>query len=170
MTVNGLLSSDESQAKSVEVRRIGEINSVRKIIKKDGRFTLGDTVRQEMVDTIPRPIASITKLMTALVVYDLCNEKKIDIGSTQILLDATDKKHAKSRNRKVPSPKKYTIEQLLDMALIKSTNEATEALASGIILRSEFIRRMNQKAQSLGMNRTRFDNPSGISASNVSTV
>lgn len=168
--VQGILANEDSHARSLEVRKIWEINSVRKIMKQDGKFLLWNPVRQEMVDNIPRPIASITKLMTALVVYDLCNERKIDIGGTQILLDATDKKHAKSRNRKVPSPKKYSIEQLLDMALIKSTNEATEALASGIISRSDFILRMNQKAQSLGMSRTRFDNPSGISASNVSTV
>jgi serine-type D-Ala-D-Ala endopeptidase (penicillin-binding protein 7) len=108
--------------------------------------------------------------MTALIVYDLCRERKIDITRTHIILGEDDKKRAVSRNRRVPSPKRFTIEQLLDMALIKSTNEAAEALASGIIPRAEFIARMNQKAATLHMRDTKFDNPSGISSGNKSTV
>lgn len=154
-----------------EIKKIDEINAVRRIVKDGrGRFSLWTSVREEYVDEVARPIASISKLMMALVVYDICRERGYDVARHQIFLDDTDKEKARSRNRRVPSGKYYTIEQLLDMALIKSTNEAAEALATGIVARVQFIARMNQKAKQLGMMHTHFDNPSWISSGNKSTV
>lgn len=143
---------------------------VRQVEKVGNNFRLSDTTKTSWEINKVVPIASLTKLLSALVIYDICKERNINITKYSVPLTREHKELArKSLNKKVLI-KNYTIEELLDMALIKSTNEATEALASGLVTRAAFIKKMNEKAQSLGMVRTHFDSPSGLSAGNVSTA
>jgi D-alanyl-D-alanine endopeptidase (penicillin-binding protein 7) len=110
----------------------------------------GNVLEEENIN-IQQPIASITKLMTAMVVLD-ANE-----------------------NLRTPLPKKLrgltvTREQLLNLSVIKSDNEASRMLCE-MYHRGyrQCIDDMNNKAQILGMYNTRFEDSSGLDNRNVST-
>ncbi|MFA5080715.1 MAG: serine hydrolase [Candidatus Paceibacterota bacterium] len=100
------------------------------------------------------PLASITKLMTAIIAIDNYNLKdNIQIDDDIIKIDGDPKK--------LVSGETYSINDLLYIMLIESNNEASEALAKKMD-RTEFIKKMNQKAQLLNMKDTRYLNPSGL--------
>jgi D-alanyl-D-alanine endopeptidase (penicillin-binding protein 7) len=112
------------------------------------------------------PIASITKLMTALVVLDAL--QPLD---EIIELKAGDRWKGKGAFSHLPTGAKLTRGDLLRLALMASENLAARTLArnypGGV---SAFVRTMNVKAKALGMTKTHFDDPSGLSSSNVSTA
>lgn len=106
-----------------------------------------------------RPIASVTKLMTAMVAlnYDLNLERQLKIQSK---VGGT-----------LPRNKGYTREELFSAMLVRSDNSAAETLASDFPGgREAFIREMNKYANYIGMQNTNFDDPTGLSASNTSTA
>lgn len=113
-----------------------------------------------------RPIASLTKLMTAAVVLDahLPMDQMIEITSD----DIDTLKWSSSRLR---PGMKLSREELLKLALMSSENRAAHALArtypGGI---GAFMQAMNRKAQQLGMTRTRYIDPTGLSPQNESTA
>ena len=93
-----------------------------------------------------RSIASITKLMTVMAVIDSNPNMQEKIG-------------------------KYTREQLIQMALVRSDNNAAKALCDNFPGgRFECIKYMNSKAVYLGMLRTKFVDPTGLSPMNISTA
>lgn len=112
----------------------------------------------------PKTIASITKLMTALVFLstnpDLNQETEIisqdmnNVGKSALFLN-----------------EKVKLENLLYLSLIKSDNTATLALvrATGIS-KNEFINKMNIKAKGMGLSNTKFADPVGLSKNNISTA
>jgi len=112
------------------------------------------------------PIASITKLMTALVVLDagLPLEERIAISEA----DLDDVKHTRSRlgvGTVLPRG------DLLRLALMASENRAAAALTRAYPGGTRaFVAAMNQKATELGMWRTRFVDGTGLSSENVSTA
>lgn len=113
-----------------------------------------DVITSSHENTV-RPIASVTKLMTALIVVEF----KLDMS------ESVDYKGGIWRKKKVPRI------ELLESLLIKSDNAAAEALANSIPGgRAVFIDMMNSRAKSLGMKNTFFDDPSGLSRNNVSTA
>lgn len=102
-----------------------------------------------------RPIASLTKLMTAIVV--LKNNPKF----TQ---EIPYKGH-------VLVGKTQTVERLLESLLVRSDNMAAEALAENWDGgRKKFIEEMNKEAKHLKLSSTRFADPSGLNKNNVSTA
>src|SRR5689334_21970066 len=110
------------------------------------------------------PIASITKLMTALVVLDGQQplDEKIDITSA-------DRWNGKGAFSRLPVGAKLTRADLLKLALMASENRAAKTLARNYPGGTPaFVRTMNAKAKALGMTKTRFDDPSGLSSNNVS--
>ncbi len=112
------------------------------------------------------PIASITKLMTAMVVLDanLDPEEKIPIAQDDV--DWLRGTHSRLR---VGAP--FTRDELLRLALMASENRAASALGRSYPGGMEsFVRAMNLKAQLLGMNGSRFADPTGLSSTNVSTA
>ncbi|MBI3937494.1 MAG: D-alanyl-D-alanine endopeptidase [Betaproteobacteria bacterium] len=112
------------------------------------------------------PIASITKLMTAMVALDarLPLERRITITEA----DIDDVKRTRSR-LKVGTT--LTRDELLQLALMASENRAAAALARTHAGGSAaFVAAMNQKAIELGMWRTRFVDATGLSSDNVSTA
>lgn len=112
------------------------------------------------------PIASITKLMTAMVVLDANLEPEEKIGITQGDVDWLRGSHSRLR---VGSP--LTRDELLRLALMASENRAASALARAYPGGLEsFVRAMNLKAQLLGMNGSRFADATGLSSANVSTA
>lgn len=113
-----------------------------------------------------RPIASITKLMTANVFLET---NKNPNCKTKILPEDYD--HLKGTTSKLPKNTIISCYDLLKAMLVKSDNYAAHALSrSAGISKAEFIQKMNQKARALGMLNTRFVDSSGLSPKNVSTV
>lgn len=112
------------------------------------------------------PIASITKLMTALVVLDA--QQPLD-EVLQITRDDRDSEHGSTS--RLGFGTKLTRGDLLHLALMSSENRAAHALGrnypGGM---KEFIRTMNIKAKSLDMMNTRFADPTGLSSRNVSSA
>lgn len=112
------------------------------------------------------PIASITKLMTAMVVLDarLPMDEKITIS-------AGDADHRKGTHSRMRTGSTLTRGELLKLALMASENRAAAALArtypGGT---AAALEKMNAKARELGMRSTRFFDPTGLNSNNVSTA
>lgn len=113
-----------------------------------------------------RPIASITKVMTAMVVLDarlpLDEKLKVDISHTPEM---------KGVYSRVRLNSEISRKNMLLLALMSSENRAAASLAhhypGGY---DAFIRAMNAKAKALGMTHTRYVEPTGLSIHNVSTA
>jgi D-alanyl-D-alanine endopeptidase (penicillin-binding protein 7) len=116
-----------------------------------------DRVISQQGDNTQRPIASLSKIMTAMVVLD----------STVSMREAIP------INRKAGTqlpPREYSRLELLHAMLVKSDNAAAETLAENHPGgRSVFMFMMNSKALELNLSQTRFIDPSGLSVFNVST-
>ena len=97
-----------------------------------------------------RPIASITKLMTAMVSLELYSpDDYVMIGKKQ----------------------KISVKELLTRLLIRSDNNAAELLAKHHPQgRNAFLTAMNDKAKSLNLQATVFNDPSGLRSDNISTA
>ena len=112
------------------------------------------------------PIASVTKLMTALVVLD--GQQPLD---EVIVITAADHWKGKGAFSHIPTGAKLTRGDLLRLALMASENLAARTLGrhypGGL---PAFVKTMNLKAKTLGMTHTRFDDPSGLSSLNVSNA
>jgi len=112
------------------------------------------------------PIASITKLMTAMVVLDA--NQSLD---EKITISAEDADHFKGTHSRMRTGSTLTRGELLKLALMSSENKAAAALARSYPGGTQAaIARMNIKARQLGMNSTRFLDPTGLHSGNVSTA
>ena len=112
------------------------------------------------------PIASITKLMTALVVTEA--EQPLDEVLTVTQDDVDVEKHTSSRLR---VGTRLTRGEMMHLALMSSENRAAHTLGrsypGGL---PAFVKAMNQKAHALGMDGTRYVDPTGLSSRNQSTA
>lgn len=112
------------------------------------------------------PIASLTKLMTALIALDAKQDMQEVIEVTHGDIDRL--KHSSSR---LAVGSRLSRDDMLHIALMSSENRAASALArhypGGI---SAFIAAMNVKAHELGMTRTKFVEPTGLSSENVASA
>ncbi|MGA7180035.1 MAG: serine hydrolase [Thiobacillaceae bacterium] len=113
------------------------------------------------------PIASITKLMTAVVLMDA----NVDMNE-RITITREDLDYLKGTRSRLPVGSVYTREQLLNMALIASENRAAHALGRTTFPggEAEFVAAMNQKARQLGMQNTIYADPTGLDSINRSTA
>ena len=114
----------------------------------------------------PRSIASITKLMTAMVVLDDGQPltELLDVGPD----DVDTVKNTRSRLQRLHL---LTREELLTAALLSSDNMAALALARhGKGGRQAFVQRMNAKARTLGLTGTHFVDPAGLAPENRATA
>lgn len=114
-----------------------------------------------------RPIASVTKLMTAVVFLEENRYGKA--CQTQIL--PSDADFIKGTTSPLPKNVNIACGELLKAMLVRSDNTAAHAIAHATPLnKAQFIARMNSKARELGMTQTYFEDSSGLSSNNVSTV
>lgn len=125
----------------------------------------GHAIYSKNTDTI-MPIASITKLMTAMVVLDA----QLPL-SEEITIDSADIDVLKNTRSRLKVGSSLTRQQLLRVALMSSENRAAAALGraypGGI---EAFVSAMNNKAFELGMGNSRFVDSTGLSSANVSTA
>ena len=127
----------------------------------------GNTVQAEKQDKI-RSIASITKLMTVLVILD--QQKDLERVVTV--------RHNKAIRGHIPtSLKQASVNELISLALISSDNSAAFNLCRSYTVAKKrskekypCVAAMNKKAQELGMRNTVFVEPTGLDRKNVSTA
>lgn len=108
------------------------------------------------------PLASVSKLMTALVASELIKGNDIATVSKKAL--AT---YGENGNLKIGE--KIKIKDLIYPLLLESSNDAGEVIAE-YFKREDFIKKMNQVANTLELAKTSFEDPSGLSAKNQSTA
>jgi D-alanyl-D-alanine endopeptidase (penicillin-binding protein 7) len=111
------------------------------------------------------PIASITKLMTAMIILD----RGLDLEQRIVVSREDVDTHKGTRSRLMPGTT-LTRDELLLLALMASENRAAAALArtypGGV---QAFVKAMNEKGAELGMTDSQFVEPTGLSPSNVSS-
>lgn len=104
------------------------------------------------------PIASLTKIMTAIVALDLASPTDV----FEVSRNAADQIPTKIG---VVPGQKMTLEELLNASLLTSANDATEVIKEELNKRygeNIFIKSMNEKAKILGLSNTHFANPQGF--------
>jgi serine-type D-Ala-D-Ala endopeptidase (penicillin-binding protein 7) len=125
----------------------------------------GDAVYAKQVSE-PQPIASITKLMTAMVILD----SGIDLQE-KITITKEDRDLIQLTGSRLNYGATLTREQMLQLALMSSENRAAAALArtwpQG---KTAFVEAMNQKAAALGMQSSHFNDSAGLDAGNVASA
>jgi D-alanyl-D-alanine carboxypeptidase/Transglycosylase SLT domain len=141
-------------------------------IKKDKTGKRISTVIGKNFDNLKETgwIASLTKLMTALVVYDICTQKWWDPSKKKITIKPEDKAEQTPWRTKRPSV--WIIEDAVDAMVMKSDNTIANALSRELVWYDEFIRIMNQTAKRIGMNSSTFYTPSWLTEdgkANIST-
>jgi len=113
--------------------------------------------------------ASLTKLMTALLVFERLEQKSINLNTLlPISRYAASQPATKIYLRKGG---KVEVETLLSALLVVSANDAAVVLAEGLQgTEGRFVTQMNERARQLGMRRTRFVNASGLPGSGQQTT
>ena len=125
----------------------------------------GETILAKNPEAV-LPIASITKLMTAMVLLD----RKLDLAQRVVVSDEDQDVLKGTRSRLRPGAV-LTRDELLLLALMASENRAAAALARTYPGGTEpFVQAMNARAHALGMRDTRFSDPTGLSSANVSSA
>jgi len=119
-------------------------------------------------DTPVEP-ASLTKLMTAYLVFDALRAKKIDLKQA---LPVSERAWKMPGSRMFIDPKmRVPVEDLIKGMIVQSGNDATVALAEGVGGTVErFVELMNQQAKALGMTNTGYRNPEGLTAPGHTTT
>jgi D-alanyl-D-alanine carboxypeptidase (penicillin-binding protein 5/6) len=113
--------------------------------------------------------ASLTKLMTAYIVFDALRAKKIALDQTFAVSERAWKMPG---SRMFIDPKmKVKVDDLLKGMIVQSGNDATVALAEGVAGSVErFVQLMNEQAKALGMDKTAYKNPEGLTAPGHTTT
>ena len=118
---------------------------------------------------MPVEPASLTKLMSAYLVFDALKSKKIDIKQT---LGVSERAWKMPGSRMFIDPKmKVPVDDLIKGMIVQSGNDATVALAEGVGGTVErFVQMMNDQAKVLGMNNTSYKNPEGLTEAGHTTT
>jgi D-alanyl-D-alanine carboxypeptidase len=138
-----------------------EINAEAAISVESNLADINKTIF-EKDSNVRLPIASLTKLMTAVVVLDNYN------FSQNITVDKISDSQAATK-QDVKLGDNMPIESFFDIMLIESSNKSAYAL-SQVMGEQKFVDLMNEKAAEIGLNSTFFADPTGLSPNNVSTA
>ncbi len=149
-------------AGSLPINRVPRLGSAA-VLVKDMRS--GELLLTKQADA-SMPIASITKLMTAMVVLDA----HLDMDEI-ITIQEADKDTVRHSHSRLPIGTRLTRREALLVALMASENRAARALGrtypGGTIA---LVRAMNEKAIALRLFDTRFEDPAGLSDGNISSA
>ena len=118
---------------------------------------------------MPVEPASLTKLMSAYLVFDALKSKKIDLKQS---LPVSERASKMPGSRMFIDPKmKVPVEDLIKGMVVQSGNDATVALAEGVGGTVErFVQMMNDQAKVLGMKNTSYKNPEGPTEAGQTTT
>ena len=122
--------------------------------------TTGQVLAAKDPDAPVEP-ASLTKLMTAYIVFDALRAGKISLTQT---FGVSERAWKMPGSRMFIDPKmQVPVEDLIKGMIVQSGNDATMALAEGVGGTAEnFVKLMNDQAQALGMKNTAYRNPEGL--------
>jgi D-alanyl-D-alanine carboxypeptidase (penicillin-binding protein 5/6) len=131
-------------------------------------ITANQILAAKDIDTPVEP-ASLTKLMTAYLVFDALRAKKIELRQT---LPVSERAWRLPGSRMFINPKmKVPVDDLIKGMIVQSGNDATMTLAEGVGGTAEhFVQLMNEQARALGMKATTYKNPEGLTAAGHSTT
>ena len=132
-------------------------------------ITANQVLAQRQAD-VPIEPASLTKLMTAYLVFDALRAKKITLQQTFSVSEAAWKMPG---SRMFIDPKmQVPVEDLIKGMIVQSGNDATMALAEGVGgTKAHFVAMMNTQAKALGMKGTTYKNPEGLTeAGHITTA
>jgi len=130
--------------------------------------TSGQVLAAKDVDAPVDP-ASLTKLMTAYLVFDALKARKISLTQT---LPVSERAWKMPGSRMFIDPKmQVPVEDLIKGMVVQSGNDATVALAEGVGGTLErFVQMMNDQAAALGLKNTTYKNPEGLTEPGHSTT
>ena len=130
--------------------------------------TANQMLAEKNIDS-PVEQASLTKLMTAYIVFDALRSKKIDLKQT---LPVSERAWKMPGSRMFIDPKMMVpVEDLVKGMIVQSGNDATVALAEGVGGSVErFVQLMNEQAKALGMKSTSYRNPEGLTEAGHTTT
>ncbi len=165
-------AGDGSHKKKAQAQRVSHEPSARpeKVFLRSSTALVqdadsGETILAKNADVIA-PIASITKLMTAMVVLD----RGLDLNA-RVVISSEDMDQLKGTHSRLRPGATLTRDELLLLALMASENRAAAALARTYPGGTPaFVAAMNGKAISLGMFDSRFEDSTGLTSANVSTA
>jgi D-alanyl-D-alanine endopeptidase (penicillin-binding protein 7) len=149
-------------AGSIPTRQLPRLRSAAVLVmdQSTGEFLMAKKADKAM------PIASLTKLMTAMVVLDA----HLDMFKV-LTIEEADKDRLRNSRSHLPVGTRMTRREALLVALMASENRAAHALArtypGGV---QALVGAMNEKAEALGLDETRFEDPAGLSDGNVSSA
>ena len=125
-------------------------------------LSAGQTLFARNADRPFRP-ASMTKAMSALVAFDLIRAGRLDPAAlVEVDADIAGKWAGKGTTLGLRTNERVTVDRLIEGMVTASANDASEVLARHAAgSRAEWVALMNRRAQSLGMNGSRFTSPSG---------
>ncbi len=120
------------------------------------------------IDTPVEP-ASLTKLMSAYLVFDALRSKKLNLHQT---LPVSERAWKMPGSRMFIDPKmQVPVEDLIKGMVAQSGNDATMALAEGVGGTAErFVQLMNEQAKAMGLKATSYKNPEGLTEAGHSTT
>lgn len=125
----------------------------------------GDTVFAKGINVLT-PIASVTKLMTAMVMLDA----KLPMNEILTITDE-DVDYLKGSSSRLPVGTRLSRLEMLQLALMASENRAASALGRNYPGgKGDFVRAMNAKATELSMSSSHFADPTGLDSNNMSTA
>jgi D-alanyl-D-alanine carboxypeptidase (penicillin-binding protein 5/6) len=110
--------------------------------------------------------ASLTKLMTAYLVFQALEAKKLTLAQTLPVSERAWRTGMTGASRSfLPLNSQVSVDDLLKGEIVQSGNDATVVLAEGVGgTYEEFVAMMNRQAQAFGLKNTAFKNPEGLSA------
>jgi len=130
--------------------------------------TANQILASKDIDMAVEP-ASLTKLMSAYLVFDALRTKKLDLRQT---LPVSERAWKMPGSRMFIDPKmQVPVEDLIKGMIVQSGNDATMALAEGVGGTAErFVQMMNDQAKVLGMTSTGYKNPEGLTEAGHTTT
>ena len=130
--------------------------------------TADQLLAQKDID-LPVEPASLTKLMSAYLVFDALRTKKIDLKQT---FSVSERAWKMPGSRMFIDPQmQVPVEDLIKGMIVQSGNDATVALAEGVSGSVErFVQLMNEQAKVLGMKSTGYKNPEGLTEAGHTTT
>lgn len=158
------LTSSLSFAKALSLKRPNVASASAIVVS----VPVGHVMFEKSADEV-RPVASLSKLMSAIVFMEQCKHLNLD---TLHKMTSENRLLAKGGDHsKLTTNWSYSHLDLLKAALMRSDNRALPALMASCGMRlQEFAMHMNLKASELGLKSTSFSEPNGLSQYNVSTA
>jgi D-alanyl-D-alanine endopeptidase (penicillin-binding protein 7) len=146
-----------------------EPNATEKVLLRSASVLVQDAASGEVLyvknSAAVLPIASITKLMTAMVILDA----NVNLEQ-RVAISSEDNDLVKGTRSRLRAGSVLTRNELLLLALMSSENRAAAALGRTYPGGTEaFVAAMNAKAKALGMTHSRFVDPAGLSPANVAS-